>query len=109
MDARDYNKQSSLHQTHGFVFVTSELHEEFDLFCANKTRKYDSILRLVALLKYWNNLRPVPTPAISMYGKAYLVLSSSEIDDLCQWVYDAREQKITLVEESTGTFHKLLE
>ena len=84
MDSRAYNKQPPLRQVHGFVIVTPELHEEFDSFRAKETSKYNSILREIRLLKCWNLRRPVPTPTIAMYGKAYLMLFPSDCDSCRQ-------------------------
>ena len=39
-------------------------------------------------------MRPVPSPTITKYGKPYLDLHCSEVDGLCQWVYDMRESGI---------------
>ena len=36
-------------------------------------------------------MRPYPAQPIIMFGKQYLWLHYSEVDDLCQWVLSSRE------------------
>ena len=86
-----YNKQPPLRKYCDFVFVTPELHNDFDSFRERETSPYKSFLPVVALLEYWNIRRPVPSPMITKYGKSYLHLHNHEIDELCQWIYDTRE------------------
>ena len=101
-----YNKQPPLRKYCDFVFVTPELHNDFDSFRETETSPYKSFLPVVALLEYWNIRRPVPSPMITKYGKSYLHLHNHEIDELCQWIYDTREtgldpaDKIELVHTS---------
>ena len=89
-----YNKQPPIRKFCDFVFVTPELHKDFDSFCEMETSPGKSFLPLVALLEYWNRRRPVPSPTIAKYGKLYLHLHSYEIDKLCQWIYDMRETEL---------------
>ena len=51
MDSRAYYKQPALRQIHDFAFITPELHNEFDAFCAKHTNKYKNIFRGVEFLK----------------------------------------------------------
>ena len=37
-------------------------------------------------------IKTSPLPVISMFGKLYLKLNSSDTDELCQWVYNTREK-----------------
>ena len=41
---------------------------------------------------------------VRIYGKEYLQLSSLEVDDLCQWVYNVRKVGLTKTEDNTGTY-----
>ena len=91
LDARAYSNQPSLRQFYGFVFVTPELHSDFDSFRVKFTTCEESMFPLVALLDFWNRRRAVPSSVITMFRKPYLKLHPSEVDDLCQWVYDARD------------------
>ena len=68
------------------------LHSEFDSFREKATTIEESIFPLVALLNFWNRSRAVPSSVVTMFGKQYLKLHPSEIDDLCQWVYDTRDR-----------------
>ena len=92
MDSMAYNNQPPLRRFCDFVLVTPELHKDFDSFREMDTSPGRSTFPLVALLECWNNRRPVPSPTITKYGKPYLTLDSSGVDELCQWVYDTRER-----------------
>lgn len=35
--------------------------------------------------------------AVHIIGKRFFLMSPVELDDLCNWVYDARKQKSTLL------------
>ena len=96
LDARAYSNQPSLRQFSGFVLVTTKLHSEFDSFKEKVTTIEESIFPLVALLDFWNRRRAVPSSVVTMFGKQYLKLHPSEVDDLCQWVYDARDKGLKL-------------
>ena len=96
LDARAYNNQPPLRQSNGFVLVTPELHSEFDSFREKVTTTEESTFPLVALLDFWNRRRAVPSSVVTMFGKQYLKLHLSEVDDLCQWVYDARDEGLEL-------------
>ena len=91
LEFRAYDDKPPLQQFFDFVFVTPELHNEFDAFKAAEIKPNRSFLPLVALLEYWNVRRPIPSPTVIKYDKHYLSLESSEVDELCQWVCDMRE------------------
>ena len=102
LDSRAYNNQPPLRQFCDFVFITSDLHAEFDSFREKENTCSDSIFPLNSLLEYWNRKRPAPLPTITMYGKSYLKLNASETDELCQWVYDTREKGLKLGDDEMG-------
>lgn len=87
-----YNNKPPLRQFCGFVFITPELHTEFDTFRSEHTSMERSLLRHVALLRFWNERRAIPSSVISKFGNSYLNLTTSEVDELCRWVYDTREK-----------------
>ena len=99
LDSRAYNNQPPLHQHCDFVFVTPDLHKDFDSFKEVETSPNNSFLPLVELLEYWNARRPIPSPTVVKYSKRYLNLRSSEVDELCEWVYDMRELGLNIVED----------
>ena len=92
LDSRAYNYYPPLRQFCDFVFVTSVLHQEFDVFKQKETTPGHSTFLLAPLLDYWNKLRSFPLPVICMFGKLYLKLNSSDTDELCQWIYNTREK-----------------
>ena len=92
LDSRAYNYYPPLRQFCDFVFVTSVLHQEFDVFKQKETTPGHSTLPLAPLLDYWNKLRSSPLPVIRMFGKLYLKLNSSDTDELYQWIYNTREK-----------------
>ena len=100
-----YNKQPPLHTIFDFVFVTPELHRDFDTFRARETSLGEMFIPLVALIEYWNRKRPFPSPTIAKYGKSYLHLDSSEIDELCQWIYNMRKTGLDLGENKMEHVH----
>ena len=87
------------------VFVTPELHKDFDSFRELETSPHKSFLPVVALLEYWNRRRPVPSPTITKYGKSYLHLHNHEIDELCQWIYDTRETGLHPADDKMELVH----
>ena len=93
LDSRAYNDQPPLRKACNFVFITPDLQSEFDAFRDKIPRTPEcSLFPLVALLDFWNkNVRPSAGTTTAMYGKQYLCLNASEVDNLCQWVYDTRE------------------
>ena len=89
LDSRAYHKKPPLHTAFGFVVVTPELHDEFDAF---KEKLTTPTFPRVALLDFWNrNVRPTPATPITMNGKQYFSLQATEVDNLCQWVYNTRK------------------
>ena len=104
MEFRAYHNKPPLGEFCGLVIVTPELHNEFYLFKEKEKeiRCGESIFPLNTLLHHWNRQRAVPSPTITMYGKLYLKLDTSEADDLCQWVYETREKSLKLTDVETG-------
>ena len=48
-------------------------------------------------------MKPVPSPINTKFGKSYLSLLASEVDELCQWVYDTRDRGLSLGENTDKT------
>ena len=107
MDSRAYKSLPQLHQFSGFVFITPELHTEFESFRNKETCRFHSTFPLVELLHYWNSRRPVPSPTVHMYGKSYLNLHTSEVDDLCKWVYDQREKGLGIGDDEMAPMNPI--
>ena len=94
LDSRAFLKKPSLRKACGFVILNAELHKEFDEFKkAHCVYDYD-LLEYVELLKCWSlslkaENRP---PIIHKFGKNYIKLCSTDIDVLCRWASDLKEQ-----------------
>ena len=93
LDSRTYNNQLPLNKACNFVFIIPELQSEFHAFRDKIPCTPDcSLFPLLALLDFWNkNVRPSAGTTTAMYEKQYRKLNVSEVDTLCQWVYDTRE------------------
>ena len=76
----------------GFVIINSQLHDEFDRF-KSKLDSENSYLEFVELLQFWcNSQKPQAFPLIAhKYGKQYIVLQATEVDNLVAWVEDTRD------------------
>ena len=82
-----------LPQFQNFVLLTREQHNQLDEFKKShpqQTMKGFSMFQLTPLLKFWNSHRDSPSPAVAMFHKYYLQLSSTEVDTLCDWIIQIR-------------------
>eukprot|EP00731_Ephydatia_muelleri_P000988 Em0001g988a len=72
--------------------VPTACHEDFDpwsKFCADVGGCY---FQCGPLQQYWNmHMRPISASVVSLFAGEYLYLHYSEVDDLCEWVLNARE------------------
>ena len=89
-----YDNKPLLVQAFGFVIVTEEIHEEFDAFVASMPLLTQGCyLQCGPLLQYWNmHMRPTPTSVVNLFTNEYLYLHYSDVDNLCEWVLNAREE-----------------
>lgn len=93
LDHRAYHQKPSLREALGFVIVDENLHKEFDKFKQKETSTDISYLRPVELLRLWCSTQKSCQPTtIEKFGNSYIVLSSSEMDELCYWVQEMREK-----------------
>lgn len=98
LDCRAFNKKPPLHQAYGFVIVNSHVHDDFDQFKKSHSQYDYSLLKLNELLRLWLSSKELTKESVEQYGKKYVKLHSTEIDSLCTWVLDLREQYYTLGE-----------
>ncbi|KAL5503594.1 hypothetical protein EMCRGX_G010567 [Ephydatia muelleri] len=93
LESRSYDKKPSLVQALGFVIVTEEIHKEFDAFVTSMPLlSKGCYFQCGPLLQYWNmHMRPISASVVSLFAGEYLYLHYSEVDDLCEWVLNARE------------------
>ena len=70
-----------------FVFITEELHEDFDKFTAALPSCESSYLQLGSLLQHWNwHVRESPAFVTILFEIQYVVLHYSEMDELCEYM-----------------------
>ena len=76
----------------GFVIVNTKIHDEFDQF--KKVHfEYDySLLEVVELLFLWLSINNTPYKRVGMFGKQYIRLHNTEIDSLCTWVTEIKQE-----------------
>ena len=93
LESRSYDKKPSLVQALGFVIVTEEIHKEIDAFVTSMPLlSKGCYFQCGPLLRYWNtHMRPISASVVSLFADEYLYLHYSEVDDLCEWVLNARE------------------
>ena len=96
LDCRTFHKNPPLQIVSDFVVVSNELHDEFDNFKGSETELSISLLPAVELLRFWLSRTGLSLPTIAKYGKLYIPLNCSQLDDLCSWVSEMREQFIHL-------------
>lgn len=90
---RAYNKQPPLRDTGDFVIVNCELHDDFDDFKSKELEPDYSYLEMTELLRYYLKNKPhINLSTVERYGSTYLRLCGSEMDDLCEWVEELREE-----------------
>ena len=97
MESRMTEGKPMLDGMGGFVFINSELHDNFDSFNSQHCSQGYSTFPYISLLKKWNEQRAAPSSPFKLYLKMYVALHTSEVDELCDWVYDFRSKM------STGT------
>ena len=93
LESRSYDKKPSLVQALGFVIVTEEIQKEFDAFVTSMPLlSKGCYFQCGPLQQYWNmHMRPISASVVSLFADEYLYLHYSEVDDLCEWVLNARE------------------
>ena len=92
LECRTFHKKPPLQIVGDFVIVTNDLHDEFDAFKKSEMALDISLLPAVELIQFWQNCQGLSLPAISKYKKVYIPFNSSQLDDLCSWVRETREQ-----------------
>ena len=94
LHSRSYDNKPLLVQAFGFVIVTEEIHEEFDAFVTSMPLLTQGCyLQCGPLLQYWNmHMRPTPASVVNLFTNEYLYLHYSDVDNLCEWVLNAREE-----------------
>lgn len=94
LDYRAFNKQELLRDAVDFVIVNNRLHDEFDVFKRDEEIESEySYLQMNELLMYYINHEcgHLQRSIVTRYGHTYLKLSGYDIDDLCMWIKNKRD------------------
>ena len=111
VESRIFRSKPPIQEVFDFVIVDAKLHAEFDKFKEEETDPDYSLLSVNELLHYWNmNERLTPAEVIIMYGKPHLKLHYTDMDELCQWVYNQRKNKVVYLHLlQSGKLHVFLQ
>ena len=96
LQSRHYSKEHPLMEVHGgdFVICDDGLYESFVEF--KKTVDYQEdfrIVREVDLLSYWMKTCKVTSiRQVTLMDKVYYLMTASDLDALCEWIYDTRKE-----------------
>ena len=96
IDFRTHRGETPLKEVcrNDFVVVNNELHQEFDDF--KKEQSIDlqqrSIVPLNELIEVYVHASGINPKAIEMNGRRYILMNMFEIDDLCIWIVEKREE-----------------
>ena len=110
VESRMFSSKPPIQEVFDFVIVDAKLHAEFDKFKEEETDPDYSLLSVNELLHYWNmNERLTPAEVIILYGKPHLKLHYTDMDELCQWVYNQRKNKVVYLHVlQSGKLHVFL-
>ena len=75
----------------GFIVVNEEEMEEFESFKRDNVQLGSSIVKCNHLLNLWL-LNHKEVSQHSLYGTVHVHLSQEQVDDLCEWVLELRDQ-----------------
>ena len=103
LDARKFQKKPPLREANGFVIINMEIHKEFDEFKRKEASIEYSLLENIELLKLWlknHNLQCSSPTTIEKFGKKYVRLHYTDMDDLCRWVLEVRDKFTTMGKEA---------
>lgn len=89
-DYRAFNGNKPVKDALDFVIVNNKLHNEFDSFKKSEVPSDISFIETNALLQFYCQEKSIMFTIKQKYGKTYLELSKSNMDDLCKWVQELR-------------------
>ena len=92
LDSRAFQNKPPLREVCGFVMVNSELQDEFDKFRKQESYPNCIDIEFVKLLDFWLKTQdPQPSPpTINKYGKTYVRVNHTQMDDLLTWIQETR-------------------
>ena len=95
LDYRSFHEKPSLQDLGDFVIISLPLHAKLDLFKKAEIKPLYSLLAVNELLQFYSLCQSphlIKSRRIEKYGKAYLELHLSEIDQLIPWVEEKRNE-----------------
>ena len=94
LDFRAFQNEPSLPDSHNFVIINSQLHDQFDAFKRDNIRASYSNIPLCSLLMFYccSKCPHHLSSKVKKYGRVYLELYMSEVDKFIMWVDDMREK-----------------
>ena len=91
MDCRLYCEEVLLQQAYGGDFVNEALYDQFADFKKKMSGPNLAFVKNVPLLTYWLKVSKVTSiKHIVIMDEIYFLMTSSDLDTLCQWVIDTK-------------------
>ena len=95
IEYRTWYGEGWLHEVFGgdFVVVNDDLYDEFETFKKKVYSYVESAFRIVKgveLIHVWCTSCGVTLKPLHLLGSVYYLMSSAQLDSLCQWVYAKR-------------------
>ena len=96
LQSRHYNKERPLMEVYGgdFVICDDGLCESFVEFKETVDYQEDfRIVREVYLFSYWvKTCKVTSIRQVTLMDKVYYLMTASDLDALCEWIYDTRKE-----------------
>ena len=76
------------------MIINEDLHDEFNKFKSKLSSSLDgtcSVVEGMDLLMFWCTSSKISTKPLKVLEKTYFLMSASDLDNFCQWVYDTRK------------------
>ncbi len=93
---REFNCKPAIIDVNDFIIVNSNLHEEFDRFKKEEEVKPSHSFVLLNELLLFYSLPQVSTlydlPKVYKFGKCYLELHMSRVDEFISWIIQMRQR-----------------
>lgn len=92
-DYRAYKCLDPVLDATDIIVINNQQHDEFDEFKKTEIMSYISYLKMNEILQLYLQHRPhLVKSVITRYKQTYIQLSSTQVDELCKWVYKLRNQ-----------------
>lgn len=94
MECRAQSGEVPLREVRGgdFIICNDALYDSFIDFTKAVVCQGVCVVKGIELLTYWlQSCKISSMKHVTLMGKEFLLMSSSDLDSLCQWVYDTRK------------------